>query len=203
MVKNLGIAVAASTIALLITRGVVAGAVQTAQTLSALTVPAAVLPSGCALTPPAPGPAPITRGGVTSIRGTSPAPFPANPWSGTDRRLVTRVHTAIDGARQKPLPDRPPTVSSDAAAAELKWAENILEAYHAAYTTVDGHQVEVFAVKFNDVKLATTPEPLSAVLDPPRGPTQRIVRGATVARVSAPTSTECFGVVRTHIQSLK
>jgi hypothetical protein len=110
---------------------------------------------------------------------------------------------AIDAAPGRPLPDVPPTASRDAAAAELKWTDNILEAYHAAYTAVDGHQVEVFAVTFNDVTLATTPEPLSAILNPPRGFTKRMVRGATVVRVSAPTPTECFGAVRAYIESLK
>ena len=97
----------------------------------------------------------------------------------------------------------PPEVSRDAAAAERKWADNILGAYHAAYVSWDGRQVEVFAVTFNDVKLTTAPESVSALLNPPRGLTTRLVRGATVIRVSGSTSTECFRAVRAHIESLK
>src|SRR5678815_4993421 len=119
MLNKLGTTAASMTIALLLTGSVVAGSAQTAQTLNALTVPAAALPSGCALTPPPPAPAPVTRGGVTSSRGIS-LQFPANPWSGTDRRLVARIHKAIDGARERPLPDVPPEIARDAAAAELR-----------------------------------------------------------------------------------
>jgi len=190
-------------IALLVAGGAVAGFAQTGQSLSALTVPTVALPSGCALTPPqTPSPAAGARAGAVVIV-SSGSRFPSNPWSGTDRKTVAAVHMAVDGARERPLPDVPPTTPRDTAAAELKWAENILEAYHAAYTAVDGYQVEVFAVTFNDVKLATAPEPLSAMLNPPRGPTTRIVRGTTAIRVSASTSTDCFGAVRRYIESLR
>jgi hypothetical protein len=110
---------------------------------------------------------------------------------------------AIDAAPGRPLPDVPPTPSRDALASELKWAENILEAYHAAYVSEEGLQVEVFAVTFNDMKLTTAPESLSALLNPPRRLTTRFVRGATVIRVSAPTSAVCFGAVRAYLESIK
>ena len=170
-------------VAFLLTGGVLTSSAQSGQALSALTVPAAALPDGCALTPK--------------------SRFPTNPWSGTNRETVAAVHRAIDATPERLLPDMPPEVSRDAAAAERKWADNILGAYRAAYGSWDGRQVEVFAVTFNDVKLTTAPESVSAMLNPPRGLTTRLVRGATVIRVSASTSTECFRAVRAHIESLK
>ena len=200
MANDLGVDTARIVVAFLLTGGVLASSAQSGQVLSALTVPAAVLPSGCALQPT---PAQRAAGGVTVIHGTAWSRFPTNPWSGTDRKTVAAVHRAIDDTPGRPLPDMPPTALRDEAVSELKWADNILGAYHAAYVSVDGHQVEVFAVTFNDVKLTTAPESLSAILNPRRGLTTRLVRGATVVRVSAPTSTECFGAVRAYIESLK
>jgi hypothetical protein len=188
--------------ACLLAGGFVGAAPQSGVSLSALTVPTAGLPSGCALKPPPPAPAPIARGGVTTIHGAVSL-FPANPWSGTDRKIVAAVHMTIDAPPGRALPDALPVAPHDAAASELKWADNILEAYHAAYLSMDGLSVEVFAVTFNDVKLATTPESVSAMLNPPRGLTTRLVRGAIVVRVSAPGSAQCFGTVRAYIESLK
>ena len=173
------------------------------QALSALTVPAPALPDGCALTlPPAPSPAPVSRDGVTVIN-LPWSRFPTNPWSGTDRATVAAVHRAIDARPERPLPDLPPEAWRGTTASVQKWAENILGAYHAAYAGMDGRQVEVFAVTFNDVKLTAAPESVSAMLNPPRGVTTRLVRGATVIRVSAPAATACFAAVRAHIESLK
>ena len=211
MVNDLSPRTARVLVAFLLAGPSVAGSVQSGQTLITLTVPAAALPNDCALTPPpAPNPAPTVRGGVTVVHGPplSKFPqFPTNPWTGTDRKTVAAIHMAIDATAawpRPPLPDAPPTTSRDAADAELKWADNILEAYHAAYTAVDGYQVEVFAVTFNDVKLTTAPESLSAMLNPrQRGFTTRFVRGATVVRVSALHSTDCFEAVRAYTESLK
>jgi hypothetical protein len=187
-VTYLPVVVAASTIAFAFT--VTNRSAQSTPALSALTVPAAALPDGCALTSaPAPSPARWSR-------------FPTNPWSGMDRERVAAVHQAIDATPARPLPDLPPTAWSDTPS-EMKWAENILGAYRAAYVSADGRQVEVFAVQFNDVKLTTAPESIAAMLNPPRGLTARLVRGATVVRVSASTSSGCFGAVRAYIESLK
>jgi len=186
--------------------GVIAAAsTQSALSLSALTVPAASLPGGCALTPPpAPALAQVSGGGANSIQLSPRFGFPTNPWSGTDRKIVAMVHRAIDGPEPvRPLPDLPPTASGGAAASERKWAENILEAYRAEYVSGDTGRVEVFAVTFSDAKLTVAPDSLSAVLNPPRETGHRIVRGATVVRVSVHTSAACFGAVRAHIESLK
>jgi hypothetical protein len=94
-------------------------------------------------------------------------------------------------------------MTRNAAASDSPWAANIVEAYHAAYVLADGRHVDVYAVTFNDVTLARTSEPLSTMLNPPRGFTRRLVRGATVIRVSAPASTDCYSAVLAHIESLK
>lgn len=178
---------------------------QSGPTLTSLTVPENNLPDGCRLRPYVPPTTSVVRDGKTMVMsnpGTS-FPFPANPWSGADRKLVAAVHRAIDATQAKPLPDVPLPEPHNAAVSELKWADNIIEAYHAAYASVDGGHAEVFAVTFNDVKLATTSESISAMLNPPGGITARIVRGATVVRVSAPIATECFRAVRAHMELLK
>jgi hypothetical protein len=99
------------------------------------------------------------------------------------------------------MPDGPPLEARDAAAFELKLADNVVEAYHASYAAADGSQTEVFAVTFNDSTLAK-PEPLSAMVNPPRGLRSRFVRGSTVVVVSGSRS-ECFRAVDGYIRSLE
>lgn len=185
-------------VALLLASGVASSA-QSVRTLSTLTVPVKALPGSCALKK-LPAPAPVSRGRVTTIQGWALLPFPTNPWSGTDPKIVTEVRKAIDGAPK--LPDGPPLEAREAAALELKLAANVLEAYHAAYASSDGSEVEVFAATFDDTKLAK-PDSLSATMAPPRGLRSRVVRGATVIVVSARSSSECALAVDRYIRSLK
>jgi hypothetical protein len=199
MANDLGSGTFRFFVALLLVGGAVAGSAPSWQALSTLTVPLTALPSDCGLKEPAPKPAPITRGGVTAIQAVPSSPFPTNPWSGTDRRIVTTVREAIDGAPR--MPDGPPLEARDAAAFELKLADNVLEAYHAAYASADGSQTEVFAVTFNDSTLAK-PEPLSATMNPPTGLRSRFVRGSTVVVVSGSRS-ECFRAVNEYIRSVQ
>jgi hypothetical protein len=128
------------------------------------------------------------------------SPFPTNPWSGTDRTLVAEVRKAIHGTPR--LPDGPPLARAAAAAFLLKLADNVVEAYRAAYVSADGSQVAVWAVSFNDDTLAT-PERLPGTMHPPRGFRSRLVRGATVVLVTAPSSHECARAVDGYIRSLK
>ena len=199
MLKDLGSGTFRFFVALLLVGGADADSARSWPTLSTLTVPPTTLPSGCALKQPAPKPAPIARGGVTVIQGGPSSPFPTNPWSGTDRRIVTTVREAIEGAPR--MPDGPPLEARDAAALELKLADNVLEAYHAAYASADGSQTEVFAVTFNDSTLAK-PESLSASMNPPPGLRSRFVRGSTVVVVSGSRS-ECFRAVNEYIRSVQ
>jgi hypothetical protein len=199
MANDLGSGTFRFVVALLLVGGAVAGSARSWQTLSTPTVPPMALPNGCALKQPASKPVPIAGGGVTVIQGGPSSPFPTNPWSGTDRRIVTTVREAIDGEPR--MPDGPPLEARDAAALELKLADNVLQAYHAAYASADGSQTEVFAVTFNDSTLAK-PEPLSATMNPSPEFRSRFVRGSTVVVVSGSRS-ECFRAVKGYIRSLK
>src|SRR5262245_2743283 len=157
----------------------------TAQSLSALTVPAAALPNGCTI-------------GAPQAR-TPWIPFPTNPWSGTDRKLMTEVRSASDGYPR--MPDGPPLSAREAQAFQLKLADDVVEAYQAQYAWTDGSQVSVSALTFRDATLAGRGTLLES--DAQRGVIQRIVRGATVVRVTAPARTACLDAVRAHIESIK
>ena len=186
--------------AFLLVGGVVAGEGQSRPTLNALTVPAEALPSDCALRPPAPRPIPSSRAEGTVIRSVEYSPFPTNPWSGSDRKLVTQVRQAIDGTPR--LPDGPPLEAADAAGFLLKLADNVVEAYRAAYASADGSEVGVWAVRFNDDSLPK-PGRLPGTMSPPRELRSRLVQGATVVLVTAPSSNECGRAVESYIRSLK
>lgn len=179
----------------LVVGGAIGGSAQSGQIMNALTVPAAARPTDCALQQPA------SISTVSAFSERVVSLFPANPWSGTERRLVAHVSKAID-ATPRVAPDGPPPEARAAAELDLKWADNILEAYHAAYSSANRSEVEVFAVTFTDAKLAP-PEPLLEMTGQRRGATRRIVRGTTVIRVSAPARTACFEAVQGYIESLK
>ena len=180
--------------------GVVAGEAQTRRTLNALTVPGEALPSECALKPPVVRPVASSRAEGITIRSVEWPPFPTNPWSGSDRELVTEVRKVIDGTPR--LPDGPPLDRTDAAAFLLKLADNVLEAYRAAYVSADGSTVVVWAVRFNGDSLAN-PERRPGAMNPPRGFRSRLVRGDTVVLVTAPSSNDCVRAVDGYIRSLK
>jgi len=211
MVKPLGLGASLFAIAILVTGGVVVGSSQSARTLEALTVPVTALPAGCALTKPVTTAGPIDVAGAGMV-GTNARPWSPrlpNPWVGTDRAIVADVRQAIDPA-PRGAPDGPVGPGSDVAFGS-KWADDVVEAYHAAYTSAAPSDVEVFAVTFNDAKLATA-EPLAEMRRPLSRLADRIVRGPTVIRVSAYTPMEkaapaavtaCFGAVRDYIDSLK
>ena len=200
MITGLNIAATRFLAAFLMVGAVVAGEAQSGPTLNALTVPGEALPSNCALKQPASRPIPSSRAEGTVIRSEEWSPFPTNPWSGTDRKLVAEVRKAIDGTPR--LPDGPPLEPADAAAFLLKLADNVVEAYRAAYVSADGSQIDVWAIRFNDDTLAQ-PERLSGTMNPPRGFSRRLVRGATVVLVTAPSSNECVrsvdGYIRSHM----
>jgi hypothetical protein len=186
--------------ALLLVGAVVAGETQPGPSLNALTLPGEALSSDCALKQPAPRPGPSARAEGAITRSMEWFPFPTNPWSGTDRKLVAEVRMAIDGTPR--LPDGPPLEPAAATAFLLKLADNVVEAYRAVYVSADGSQVDVRAVRFNDDRLAQ-PEPLPGTRNPPRRFRSRLVRGATVVLVSAPSSNECVRAIDGYIRSLK
>jgi hypothetical protein len=183
---------------LLLVGGVVAGEAQTGPSLNALTVPREALPSDCALIEPAPKPVPSARGEGTRtvVSSVESAAFPTNPWSGTDRKLVTEVRKAMDGTPR--LPDGPPPERADAAVFLFKLADNVVEADRAVYVSADGPEVRVWAVRFSDDALAK-PEPPPGMINPPprpRGFRSRLAQGATVVLVTAPSSNECVRAPR-------
>jgi hypothetical protein len=188
--------------ALLLVGLVVPGEAQFGPTLDVLTMPNRALPSDCALKQPAAKPAPGPRAQGTVNRSVEWSPFPTNPWSGTDRKLVAEVRRVIDGTPR--LPDGPPLEPRDTAVFLLKWADDIVDAHRAVYASSDGSEVGVWAVRFNHGNLAK-PEPPPGTIHPPRsrGFRSRLVLGATVVLVTAPASDECVRAIEGYIRSLK
>ena len=179
--------------------GPASAATQSLAPLSLLTVPAAALPAECALYQPPPTPSTVSGGPARTIRLASSLTFPTNPWSGRDRAIVTAVRKAIDGAPR--LPDGPPLDAHEAAAFELKLADHVVEAYHAAYGPNESRS-DVYAVTFDDVTLAAT-DPLSAATASSRRFRSRLVKGASVIVVSAPVASECVRAIDAYVRSLK
>jgi len=182
------------------------GSAQSGLALTSLTVPDSSLPDGCTLKPYVPPTTTVEQVGATRVMKPNPGnsqPFPGNPWSGTDPKLEATVRGAIDATPAKPLKDVPLPWPGRPAVPPTP-ADNILEAYHAAYVwAVNGSQVQVSAVTFKDATLAAAPESLSAILSPPRQFSRRLVRGATAIQVSASSEHVCFKSVLAYVESLK
>lgn len=185
-------------IVLVLAGSAIAGSGQVAASLAPLTVPSSALPAGCVLEPIANPPGAAAQGGSSRLwPGTGPG-FPANPWAGTDARLVTAVGQAID-----PDPVAKPDgqiVALSAASVSRTRDEGVLEAYRAVYVASDGSRTHVAAVRFSDAAFVR-PEPVSAMTDPPRGLSRRFVRDATVVRVSATTPDACTRAIVAHVQA--
>ena len=186
---------------LVLSASAIVGSLQSIPSLTQLTAPVSSLPPGCALRPPAPGSRVAVRGEIVRVNGASWSPLPTNPWVGTDREIVAAVRKTID-ATPRMVPDGPPLDTSAAAEFELKWADNVLEAYYAGYATGDGSDVDVRAVTFDSVTVVR-PEPLSGALNPAPRVRRRFVRGATVVLVSADTVNECLEAVLAHVESVR
>jgi len=178
---------------------------QTNVALSSLTVPDKRLPDGCKLRPVIPAAtAAAPPPGATTVVAHLPSrgPFPTNPWLGADRQSVRELRARIDGAPAGP--DAPPMNASQRAAWDSRWVEHIIDGYHAVYDAGPDLTVDVSAVRFDDVKLATT-----TPLDVARGsrPTDdRIVVDAAIVQVvqlPVHAKTECFRAIDAHIRSLK
>ena len=146
---------------------------QQVASLSTLTVPAERLPAGCTL-----------RTGASSAE--------LDPLSA--RRLRVAVHMEFYGRPR--LPDAPPLEGRERASLESRMVEHVAEAYRAQYVTTDGPSVFVSAVRFDDPK-NVPPERERA----PDASMFRVVRGATVLRISGSPKDACFQVVSKLIQS--
>ena len=168
--------------------------------LNALTVPATSLPNSCHLRPYVPAMSPVAQVGTTTTWRPNPrssAPFPGNPWVGTDRELLIYLRGT------PPVPDAPPPSAAELSAMKGRWAQHVVEGYRALYDSTDGG-VEVQAIRFDDATLATTSAPsVVQLLNTPRGASDRIVLGAVVVQVTAASATPCYKAVGDHIRSLK
>lgn len=168
--------------------------------LAALTVPDDRLPPGCTLKPAEPKAAMDPQRGVVVIDRESGPPTMANPWLGSDRRIAAAIRRRIDGT--PPQPDGPPLDRRALAAYELKWADNVLEAYRATYRSADGFLIDVFAVRFDDVAFAR-PAPPAGARNVRRGAASRAVFGPAVVLISSRATSSCFQAISEYVHSLR
>jgi len=144
-----------------------------------------------------PKPTVVTPNGTRILLTTDTFPVaPTNPWSGSDRQLAASIRRSIDALPSPP--DGPPFDAAAARAWELKWADNVAEAYWATYRAPDQSLIDVTAVRFNDEALVR-PAPLTL----PRGMLTRVILGPTVVLVSSSVDSDCFKAVSRHVQSLR
>jgi len=103
-----------------------AGASQTAPprvlSMRDLTLPAERLPVGCALSP-----APSVHLDGSRVRYGLWSGFPANPWIGTDRRLMASIRELVDGLAT--IPDGPPLDAKELPRYLGQLADGVEEAY--------------------------------------------------------------------------
>ena len=172
--------------------GMVSASGQETFALSRLTVPANNLPEGCQVAPYVPATSSVAPVGnamvVTSNPGSS-YPFSANPWVGTDHRLLLYLFGP------PPVPDGPPPSISALRQWEAQWVRHVREGYRALYDVGDGRRIEVVALGFEAGGLPSTGWPAGAEF--------RI--GNVVAAVRAPTGpkTQCAQAIEMHIQALR
>lgn len=105
-----------------------------------LTVPVDHLPPGCALTP-----APSISIDGNRVRFGLWAGFPANPWIGTDRRLMAEIRDRVDPPAA--LPDGPPLDARELSRYRAQLADGLEQGYGAVYSDA-AQLVIVQAVKF-------------------------------------------------------
>lgn len=188
-------------IAAAVAGSVAAAGAQSGRDLETLTVPEARLSPGCRLKTAAPKTqVPIgTQGGV-AVRSGESGPIPWNPWKGEDRRIAAAIRRVVDGS--PPEPDGPPLDAEGTAAFALRWADNVVEVYAATYLSSDDSSINVYAVRFNDEKLAT-PAPPAGTRNVARGATNRVVLSPTVVLVVAGTRSSCFEAISEYVRSLR
>jgi len=107
-----------------------------------LTVPKDRLPDGCGLKVIEPSHREIVAtlpDGSQRVRFIGPTPSMqpigviANPWIGTDRRILAGLRQDIDGYGPLRLPDAPPMTSGEASALWQRFADGVEEGYAATY----------------------------------------------------------------------
>lgn len=166
--------------------------------LTSLTVPDSELSTGCRLRPFVP---PQKKASVTGAV-TTPAsafPYPSNPWSGTDGRLLIETRRRIDisptgAGATDPTP-------ADDKAMRAQSIEHVVEAYHAMYDGPNG-SVDVAAIRFDDPSLATSKRSVQSLLNgSPRA--NQIVKGAVVVQINGNSTTDCYRAIDTYVRRVK
>jgi hypothetical protein len=173
-----------------------------AVTLQDLTVPSDRLPAGCRLKvndPPKQEPAPepsrqeigyTAAGRPTTLTVTRETPRVAtdagiatNPWIGTDRRILARLHQSVDGdgptGLPMRLPDAPPLSAREQAALSLRFADGVDEGYAATYAQTGGSDLQVVAVRLESI-------PASPVPPPTDQPQRRIIEMGPIGTGASP-----------------
>jgi hypothetical protein len=113
-------------------------------TLEKLTVPKDRLPEGCAIKPIQPDAKPFK----STVPGLLPSEVTANPWIGTDRRILASLRELVDGPNAIRPPDAPPLSQSESSALLLRLADGVDEGYAATYAQA-GPDLGVIALRFS------------------------------------------------------
>jgi hypothetical protein len=184
----------------LLTNGLSAESVQIpSRGLESLTVPEGRLWAGCSLNPARPAQLSPEASRGTGVRIIPGDPYTTNPWIGRDPLNVVRILGRVDApVSPASVPDGPPLDRRQAAQYFARWMDGIVEAYRAAYSS-SGGTVEVFAVRFENERLAGATKPPAS-----RGQARsHVVMGPDLVVVSAQSANDCFDAVRSHIESLR
>lgn len=175
--------------------------------LASLTVPESQLPSGCRLRPNPPPRQDATQVGATTVVAARPMaafPYPSNPWSGTDSRLLVQTRKRFDAPPSGG--DAPPPSAAELAAMRAQWIEHVVDGYRAVYED-SAHEsvVEVAAIRFDDPSLATTSRSASQSVQRLLSGSAdgRFVKGDAVVRVDGNSKTDCFRAVDAYVRSVK
>ena len=158
--------------------------------LSRLTVPADRLPKGCRLAPP-------LRPDASGKPRTDYPPLGPNPWVGNRPPSMASIRQSVEGRPDSDL---------TGPALHKHMEQNLVAAYVAKYLAADGGTVTVWAVRYDDPKLAM--RPLLKTLD---GQVARIVFGSSAARISwsfgrsmkSNAAETCYRAIRDHVAALK
>lgn len=175
-----------------LTTGMVSASTQGALPLTRLTVPAIDLPDGCRVRPYVPAASPVAPAGDRMVVKSNPGsayPFPANPWVGSDRRLLVHL------LGPPPVPDAPPPSVAELGQWEAQWVRHVREGYRALYDVGDGRSVEVVALRFDDDGLPSTGWPSRAEL--------RIGNVVVMVRAPSGSRTRCAQAIEGHIRTLR
>jgi len=172
-------------------------------TLQDLTVPRDRLPDGCSLKLVEPARREVIstmeRGGqrvryIGPTPSMQPAGITANPWMGTDRRILAWLRQRVDGYGELRLLDAPLTKREESALF-LQFAEGLEEGYAATYAQSGAHDLGVHAVRF-----ALTPE--KRAVFPVDRPHTLVIETGSIRAIVYGDSGPCSTVIDTYLRPL-